>query len=812
MNAPSSFSHVCSKGTSSAIAHIQRIGWSSQGGRQTHTTNNARVRARCRNRDRDGTANRKTNGFKKRFWDIQQIDVKSAFLNGPLEEEVFVNQPPGFVKNGQESKVYRLHKALYGLHQAPRAWNRYIDAMLIRYGFIKCTVEYGIYVRFFAQEDTLLICLYVDDLLITGSSTQEIESFKLKMKEELEMTDLGNLGYFLGLEFVQTKDGMHINQRKYIMETLERFNLKDCNNTTVPIIANRKLSLQHEETKQQAILVSRFMHDPRQSHMTTAKHILRYLKGTIDFGLYFPRKIDETTEVLEAWCDADWSGDQDDRKSTFRYVFKLLGTSISWCSKKQSVVALSSCEAEYILAAKAACQGAWIETVLQELKIRYNKPIRLMSTCNHPATTEYFMGEERILMLTSSRKGRSHVELSWSSLKMMLSPIVIEEDSKRCLHHCKRSSLPRSRYSTRYRLKKVQRSDDQCRRAKNKRCQRVTGKHQRKKRSGHASEIVLCGDLQVLGIVLCSIFCYPREVWRFETVNLNVEIDQGSRSISICQKFRYKLVRLFHRLDKTQVRTTSLVFMKFMMCCRTASGKSLSLSFSSSSPSPSIQTVWFRFPNNGSKSALQEIILRSEYIVLGSDVKTEYRRKSIEKRRRDGGDSMETQKQNSKKRKQVFPYGNYRSYYGYRIDQGTDEDPRLKVLRKEWFEGKECLDIGCNNGIITIQIAQKFCCRSILGIDIDSDRVQDAYWNLRKSARLSSSGNKPVKASKLQDKDHPDDSGNRVTALSNVDTKEISKKHSSPEQIDLFTIVSFKRENFVQSQHPPGKNYDTILW
>ncbi|QCD81670.1 7SK snRNA methylphosphate capping enzyme [Vigna unguiculata] len=132
----------------------------------------------------------------------------------------------------------------------------------------------------------------------------------------------------------------------------------------------------------------------------------------------------------------------------------------------------------------------------------------------------------------------------------------------------------------------------------------------------------------------------------------------------------------------------------------------------------------------------------------------------------EGGDSMETRKQNSKKRKQVFPYGNYRSYYGYRIDQGTDEDPRLKVLRKEWFEGKECLDIGCNNGIITIQIAKKFCCRSILGIDIDSDRVQDAYWNLRKSARLNSSGNKPMKASKLQDKDLADDSGNRVTALS----------------------------------------------
>lgn len=100
----------------------------------------------------------------------------------------------------------------------------------------------------------MLVCLYVDDLLFTGSSTREIEGFKLKMKDELEMTDLGYLGYFLGLEFVQPKDGIHMNQRKYIMETLERFHLKDCNSTSVLVMANVKLSLQQEETKVDATL------------------------------------------------------------------------------------------------------------------------------------------------------------------------------------------------------------------------------------------------------------------------------------------------------------------------------------------------------------------------------------------------------------------------------------------------------------------------------------------------------------------------------------------------------------------------------
>ncbi|WVZ02011.1 hypothetical protein V8G54_022817 [Vigna mungo] len=306
-----------------------------------------------------------------------------------MDEEVFVNQPPGFTIKGQESKVYQLNKALYGLRQAP-------------YGFKKCTVEYGIYIQFAEQVGTIVVCLYVDDLLITGSSTREIERFKTKMKNELEMTDLGRLGYFLGMEFVQTEDGMIMHQRKYILETLERFNLKNCNSMCTPVMANIKLSCHQEEAKVDATLykqmvgtlryicnsrpdisfgvglISRFMHDPRQPHLYAVKHIFRYLKGTADHGLYFPRIVEDTNNVLEAWCDADWSGDQVDRKSTFGYLFKLMGASISWCSKKQAVVALSSCEAEYISAAEAVCQCAWVETILRELMIEHPKPTQLM--------------------------------------------------------------------------------------------------------------------------------------------------------------------------------------------------------------------------------------------------------------------------------------------------------------------------------------------------------------------------------------------------------------------------------------------------
>ncbi|KAF7819787.1 putative RNA methyltransferase At5g51130 [Senna tora] len=178
--------------------------------------------------------------------------------------------------------------------------------------------------------------------------------------------------------------------------------------------------------------------------------------------------------------------------------------------------------------------------------------------------------------------------------------------------------------------------------------------------------------------------------------------------------------------------------------------------------------------------------------------------------------SQNSVKQNNKKRKEIFPYGNYRNYYGYRIGHDVDEDPRLKVFKKEWFEGKDCLDIGCNNGIITIQIAKKFFCRSILGIDIDSNRVQDAYWNLRKAVKSESSVKTSTKASKLRVEDQEDgnsenNSENCITASSNEELKEISRELSSTKKRDLSDVVSFRKENVVRNPHPPEKCYDTIL-
>ncbi|CAL1414350.1 unnamed protein product [Linum trigynum] len=165
----------------------------------------------------------------------------------------------------------------------------------------------------------------------------------------------------------------------------------------------------------------------------------------------------------------------------------------------------------------------------------------------------------------------------------------------------------------------------------------------------------------------------------------------------------------------------------------------------------------------------------------------------------------------SKKRKQreAFPFGNYRNYYGYRIGQELDEDPRLKVLKREWFEGKDCLDIGCNSGIITIHIAKKYNCRSILGVDIDTARISDAYWHLRKFSR-EHSGSSSTNVSKEEVKEKLKAS-KQIAHVVPGDDEEIKKEASFSEKRNLFDVVSFRQENFVDSRHSHEKQYDTIL-
>ena len=340
-------------------------------------------------------------------WTVFQLDVKSAFLHGELVEQVFVDQPPGYVKKGSKHMVYKLKRALYGLKQAPRSWYNRIDTYFSKAGFHKSPYEHTLYIKTGEKGNLLIVCLYVDDLIFTGNDEGMFRTFKQSIMKEFEMTDLGKMKYFLGIEVTQSAGGIFICQKKYAREVLERFRMDDCNPVQVPIIPGTKLTRDGEGEKidstyyKQMIgslmymttirpdltyavsLISRFMEAPTELHYQAVRKILRYLKGTLDYGLFYKKRKSERHELV-GFSDSDYTGDVDDCKSTSGYVFLLSGAAVSWSSKKQPVVTLSTTEAEFIATASCACQGIWLRRILEEVKYTQQGPIMLF--CDNSST------------------------------------------------------------------------------------------------------------------------------------------------------------------------------------------------------------------------------------------------------------------------------------------------------------------------------------------------------------------------------------------------------------------------------------------
>lgn len=242
-------------------------------------------------------------------WPIFQLDVKSAFLHGDLEEQVYIDQTPGYIKAGNEHKVYKLKKALYGLKQAPRAWYSRIDAYFLKEGFKKCPYEHTLFIKFDGGK-MLIVCLYVDDLIFTENDSVMFEKFKKSMMGEFDMSDLGMMHYFLGIEVEQSAVGIFISQKKYVQEVLDMFKMKNCNSVSTPMETGLKLvrnckernvditlykqivgSLMYLTATRPDImhavsLISRYMEHPCEMHLAAAKRIFRYLRGTIEYGLF----------------------------------------------------------------------------------------------------------------------------------------------------------------------------------------------------------------------------------------------------------------------------------------------------------------------------------------------------------------------------------------------------------------------------------------------------------------------------------------------------------------------------------------------
>ncbi|CAJ2632965.1 unnamed protein product [Trifolium pratense] len=320
-------------------------------------------------------------------WYVFQLDVKSVFLHGELDETVYVEQPLGYQKKEKEM-VYRLKKSLYGLKQAPRAWYSKIEAYFCREGFVKCTHEHTLFVKKESDGRIIIVSLYVDDLIFTGNDQNLFDKFKTSMERNFAMTDLGKMRYFLGIEVKQTKEGIFMFQQKYACEVLKRFNMESCNSVCNPIVPGNKLKKDEDgiacdstSYKQMVgclmyllatrpdlafsvCLVARFMERPTELHVAAVKRILRYVKGTVSYGLWFEKGKDDE---LVGWSDSDYAGDLDDRKSTSGYVFMIGSKAVSWCSKKQPIVTLSTTEAEFIAAANCACQAIWLSRILDHI-------------------------------------------------------------------------------------------------------------------------------------------------------------------------------------------------------------------------------------------------------------------------------------------------------------------------------------------------------------------------------------------------------------------------------------------------------------
>jgi Reverse transcriptase (RNA-dependent DNA polymerase) len=339
-------------------------------------------------------------------WPLHQFDVKNAFLHGDLKEEIYMDIPPGYRYPEATRKVCKLEKALYGLKQSPRAWfGRFCQAMK-SYGYTQSESDHTMFFKKNQGKITVLI-IYVDDMIITGDDHVEIKELETRLSKEFEMKNLGGLKYFLGIEVSRSKEGIFLSQRKYILDLLTEVGMINCKPVDTPMVQNLKLDIEpnkrpeNRERYQKLVgkliylshtrpdityavsVVSRFMHCPSEEHMEAVMRILRYLKGAPGRGIYF-RKY-QHLEVV-GYSDADWAGCAIDRKSTAGYFTFVGGNLVTWKSKKQNVVTLSSAEAEFRGMVKGICELLWLKKLLTELGFEPGTEMKLF--CDNKAAID----------------------------------------------------------------------------------------------------------------------------------------------------------------------------------------------------------------------------------------------------------------------------------------------------------------------------------------------------------------------------------------------------------------------------------------
>jgi hypothetical protein len=338
--------------------------------------------------------------------ELEQLDVKNDFLHGDLDEEIYMEQPEGFIQNRRKKFVCTLKTSLYGLRQSPRQWYKKFDSFMVSQNYTRSEYDHCVYFKKLNNDIFIILVLYVDDMLLARKIITEMNRLKAQMARAFDMKDLGATRHILGMEIFRDRRNGNIwlSQQKYVEKILLRFGMNDVKPVSVPLASHFNLSSSlcpstREEKEYRSRIpyanairslmyamvstrpdishvvgvVSRFIENLGKEHRAIVKWVLQYLRGTSDYCITY----NSGRELVCGYVDFDFIGDLDKRRSTSRYVFTLVGGAISWMSKLQNIVALSTTEAEYVVASHACKETVWLKGIFGEFG-RMQEKVKLL--------------------------------------------------------------------------------------------------------------------------------------------------------------------------------------------------------------------------------------------------------------------------------------------------------------------------------------------------------------------------------------------------------------------------------------------------
>jgi hypothetical protein len=379
--------------------------------------------------------------------ELHQMDVKTAFLNGDLEEVVYMKQPEGFSSNDGEHLVCKLKKSIYGLKQASRQWYLKFHGIISSFGFVENPMDQCIYQKVSGSKICFLI-LYVDDILLATNDKGFLHEVKQFLSKNFDMKDMGEASYVIGIKIHRdrTRGVLGLSQETYINKVLERFRMKDCSPSIAPIVKGDKFNLsqcpkndfEREQMKNIPYasvvgslmyaqvctrpdiafavgILGRYQSNPGMDHWKAAKKVLRYLQGTKGYMLMYRR-----TDNLDVtgYSDSDFAGCVDSRKSTSGYIFMLAGGAISWRSTKQTLVATSTMEAEFVSCFEATSHGVWLKSFIYGLRIMdsISRPLKVF--CDNSAA---------VFMAKNNKSGSrsKHIDIKYLAIRERVKDKVV---------------------------------------------------------------------------------------------------------------------------------------------------------------------------------------------------------------------------------------------------------------------------------------------------------------------------------------------------------------------------------------------------